>query len=45
MNLGRVYLKKRRWWDALREFEGAVRQAPKDRAAAEALHSLRARLN
>jgi Tfp pilus assembly protein PilF len=25
MNLGRVYLKKRRWWDALREFEGAVR--------------------
>ncbi len=45
MNLGRVYLKQRRWWEALREFEGAVRLAPKDAAAAKALHSLRARLN
>ena len=45
MNLGRVYLKKGRWWEALREFEGAVRAAPKDKPAAEALHSLRARLN
>ena len=45
MNLGRVYLKQRRWWEALREFEGAVRIAPKDAAAAKALHSLRARLN
>src|SRR5512143_748004 len=38
MNLGRVYLKQRRWWEALREFEGAVRIAPKDAAAAKALH-------
>ena len=45
MNLGRVYLKKGRWWEALREFEGAARAAPKDKGAAEALHSLRARLN
>ncbi len=45
MNLGRVYLKKGRWWEALHEFEGAVRAAPKDKPAAEALHSLRARLN
>jgi tetratricopeptide (TPR) repeat protein len=45
MNLGRVYLKQRRWWEALQEFEGAVRLAPKDPAAAKALHSLRARLN
>jgi len=45
MNLGRVYLKQGRWWEALHEFEGAVRAAPKDKGAAEALHSLRARLN
>jgi len=45
MNLGRVYLKQGKWWDALREFEGAVRMAPKDEDAARALHSLRARLN
>jgi len=45
MNLGRIYVKQGKWWDALREFEGAVRMAPKDRDAAQALHSLRARLN
>ncbi len=45
MNLGRVYLKKGRWWEALREFEGGVRVAPQDKGAAEALHSLRGRLN
>jgi tetratricopeptide (TPR) repeat protein len=45
MNLGRIYLKQGKWWDALREFETAVRMAPKDEAAARALHSLRARLN
>ena len=28
MNLGRVHLKKGHWWDALGEFEGAVRAAP-----------------
>jgi len=45
LNLGRVYLKQERWWDALREFEGAVRVAPADAEARQALHSLRARLN
>jgi Tfp pilus assembly protein PilF len=45
MNLGRIYLKQERWWDALREFEGGARAAPSDRAARKALHELRARLN
>ncbi len=45
MNLGRVYIRQGRWWDALREFEGAVRVAPDDVEARKALHSLRARLN
>jgi tetratricopeptide (TPR) repeat protein len=45
MNLGRVYLRQGRWWEALREFEGAVRLAPADTRAAKMLHHLRARLN
>ena len=45
MNLGRIYLKQGKWWDALREFEGSVRMAPKDKDAHRALHGLRARLN
>jgi Tfp pilus assembly protein PilF len=45
MNLGRIYLKQGRWWDALRELETAVRLAPADAQAAKALHSLRGRLN
>jgi len=45
MNLGRIYLKQGRWWEALREFEGAVRAAPEDVGARKALHSIRARLN
>jgi tetratricopeptide (TPR) repeat protein len=45
MNLGRIYLRQRRWWDALREFEAAVRLAPDDAELRRALHSLRARLN
>jgi Flp pilus assembly protein TadD len=45
MNLGRIHLRQGRWWEALREFEGAVRSAPDDRAARKALHALRARLN
>jgi Tfp pilus assembly protein PilF len=45
MNLGRIYLKQGKWWDALREFEAAVRAAPTDESAAKALHSLRGRLN
>jgi tetratricopeptide (TPR) repeat protein len=45
MNLGRVYLKQGRWWDALREFEGAVQAAPGDVHAAKTLHQLRGQLN
>ena len=45
MNLGRIYIQQGRWWQALREFEGAVRLAPRDVRAARILHSLRARLN
>jgi tetratricopeptide (TPR) repeat protein len=45
MNLARIYMKQGRWWDALREFEAAVRLAPKDVDLAKALHGLRARLN
>ena len=45
MNLGRIYTTKGRWWDALREYEGAVRAAPDDAAARRALHELRGRLN
>lgn len=45
LNLGRIYLRQGRWWDALREFEGAVAAAPGDAEAARALHGLRARLN
>ena len=45
MNLERVYLKQGRWWDALREFEGAVQAAPGDVHAAKTLHQLRGQLN
>jgi tetratricopeptide (TPR) repeat protein len=45
LNLGRIYMRQGRWWEALREFEGAVRQAPRDVGAAKILHNLRGRLN
>src|SRR5216684_2135847 len=45
MNLGRVYLQQGRWWEALREFEGAVQMAPGDVPASKMLHELRGRLN
>ena len=45
LNLGRIYIQQGRWWQALREFEEAVRLAPRDARAARILHSLRARLN
>lgn len=45
MNLGRIFIRQGRWWEALREFEGAVRMAPSDAGAARLLHNLRARLN
>ena len=45
MNLGRIYLKQGRLWDALRELGGAVRVAPRDIEARKALHTLRGHLN
>jgi tetratricopeptide (TPR) repeat protein len=45
MNLGRVYVKQGKWWEALRELEAAVRTAPRDAGANQALHELRGRLN
>ena len=45
LNLGRIYIKQGRWWDALREFEEAVRLAPHNVRAAKILHNLRGRLN
>jgi tetratricopeptide (TPR) repeat protein len=45
MNLGRIYMRQGRWWEALREFEGGVQAAPRDAEARKALHGLRARLN
>ena len=45
LNLGRIYIRQGRWWEALREFEGAVRLAPRDVRAARMLHKLRGRLN
>ena len=45
LNLGRIYMRQGRWWEALREFEEAVRLAPRDVGAARILHNLRGRLN
>ena len=45
LNLGRIYMRQGRWWQALLEFEGAVRLAPRDVRAATMLHTLRAQLN
>lgn len=45
MNIGRIYIKQGRWWDALREFEGAARVAPNDAETRRTLHDLRARFN
>jgi tetratricopeptide (TPR) repeat protein len=45
LNLGRIRLRQGRWWEALHEFEGAVRLAPHDAETRRALHTLRGRLN
>jgi tetratricopeptide (TPR) repeat protein len=45
MNLGRIYTKQGKWFEALRELEQAVRVAPTDHSAHKALHELRAKLN
>jgi tetratricopeptide (TPR) repeat protein len=45
MNLGRVYLRRGRWREALRELEAAARLAPADAGARQMLHEIRARFN
>jgi len=45
MNLGRIYLRRGRWAEALREFEEGLRVAPKDQDMRKLLHELRARFN
>jgi tetratricopeptide (TPR) repeat protein len=45
LNLGRIYLRQRKWWEALREFEGAARLAPLDPETRKSLHTLRGQLN
>jgi len=45
MNLGRVYLRRGQWREALRELEAAARLAPADAGARQMLHEIRARFN
>jgi tetratricopeptide (TPR) repeat protein len=45
MNLGRVYLRRGQWQEALRELEAAARLAPTDPGARKMLHEIRARFN
>jgi tetratricopeptide (TPR) repeat protein len=45
MNLGRVYLRRGQWQEALRELEEAARLAPTDPGARKMLHEIRARFN
>ncbi|MGH7391319.1 MAG: tetratricopeptide repeat protein [Candidatus Rokuibacteriota bacterium] len=45
MNLGRIYARQGRWWDALRELHGAVRVAPGDAEARRAWGGMLARFN
>jgi Tfp pilus assembly protein PilF len=45
MNLGRIYLRRGQWMQALQEFEAGVRAAPKDPDIRKMLHELRAKLN
>ena len=45
MNLGRIFLRRGHWTEALREFEAGVRAAPDDSEMRKMLHELRARFN
>jgi tetratricopeptide (TPR) repeat protein len=45
MNLGRIYLRRGQWAEALREFEAGVRAAPNDPDIRKMLHELRAKFN
>src|SRR5512132_283581 len=37
LNAARIHMKRGRWWEALKELEGAVQVAPTDKGAHEAL--------
>ncbi len=45
MNLGRIYLRRGQWGEALRELEAGVRVAPNDPDIRKMLHELRAKFN
>lgn len=45
MNLGRIYLRRGQWSEALRELEAGVRVAPNDPEIRKMLHELRAKFN
>jgi tetratricopeptide (TPR) repeat protein len=45
MNLGRIYLQRGKWQEALRELEAAARLVPGDPAARTLLHEVRSRFN
>jgi Tfp pilus assembly protein PilF len=45
MNLGRIYLRRGQWAEALREFEAGVRTVPADPEVRKMLHELRAKFN
>jgi Tfp pilus assembly protein PilF len=45
MNLGRVYLRRGQWNEALRELEAGVRAVPADPDIRKMLHELRAKFN
>ncbi len=45
MNLGRIYIMRGKWTEALRELEAGVRIAPKDAGVRKMLHEVRAKLN
>ncbi len=45
LNLGRIYLQRHQWMEALREFKGAVQIAPQDPNSRKLLHETLARFN
>ena len=45
MNLGRIYVLRGQWIEALRELEAGVRIAPRDSGIRKMLHEVRAKLN
>jgi tetratricopeptide (TPR) repeat protein len=45
LNLGRIYLRRGQWLEALRELEAAAHLAPGDPGTRKMLHEIRARFN